>query len=153
MKKFIFSVASLCLLSLGACDTSDPVFTTEEIKTASSLRDQTLESNVAYAVLESLTTEVGPRPAGSEADAKAVEWALAKFEELGFDKIYTEPVTVPRWTRGDISAEILAPYPQPMHLTSLGYSVGTPIGGISAEIIHFATLQDLIDAPDGIADG
>ena len=34
--------------------------------------------------LESLTTEVGPRLAGSPADARAVAWAEAKFKELGF---------------------------------------------------------------------
>lgn len=153
MKNPIITLASLCLLSLSACDNSEPVFSAQEIETAVNLRDQALEANVAYTVLESLTTEVGPRPAGSAGDQAAVKWAIAKFTELGFDKVYTEPVSVPLWTRGAISAEILAPFPQPMHITSLGHSVGTPDGGIEAEIIHFSTLQDLVDAPEGIAEG
>ena len=33
--------------------------------------------------------------AGSENDAKAVAWAKAKFTELGFDRVYTDPVISP----------------------------------------------------------
>lgn len=153
MNNIIKTILAASLLILSACDTSEPVFSAEEIATATALRDQALEANVAYTVLESLTTEVGPRPAGSVGEERSISWALAKFEELGFDKVYLEPVSVPKWTRGTASAEILSPYPQPMHVTSLGHSVGTVEGGIEAEVIHFATLQDLIDAPEGAADG
>ena len=37
--------------------------------------------------------------AGSEADARAVAWAEAKFKALGFDKVWKEPVTFPKWER------------------------------------------------------
>ena len=42
----------------------------------------------AWSVVESLTTEVGPRMAGTPADARAVAWAKAKFTAMGFDKVY-----------------------------------------------------------------
>src|SRR5690606_4474936 len=49
---------------------------------AARLRDTALASSLAWDIPESLTTEIGPRMAGSEADARAVEWAKAKFAEL-----------------------------------------------------------------------
>jgi len=52
--------------------------------TAIRLRDQALTDPTAYDVLESLTTEIGPRPAGSPAQMRARDWALAKMKALGF---------------------------------------------------------------------
>ena len=66
---------------------------------ADALRERALADRTGWNVVESLTTEVGPRLAGSEADARAVEWAKAKFKELGYDKVWTEPVTFPKWVR------------------------------------------------------
>src|SRR5207253_4201040 len=36
---------------------------------------------------------------------------------------------------------IVAPYPQPVHLTALGGSVGTPAGGIAAPVIEVPSLD------------
>jgi len=124
-----------------------------DLRTAEKLRDAALEANSAYGILESLTTEVGPRLAGSEGDRRAIAWASAKFKELGFDRVWTETITIPAWERISASAATTAPWPQPMQITSLGHSVGTDADGIEAEIIHFATLADLMDAPAGAAEG
>ena len=153
MKHPLLAIALGSLVFLSACDKAEQTFTQDEIKTAETLRDNALNENVAYELLESLTTEIGPRMVGSENEKRSIAWAIDKFETLGFDKVYTEPVTVPRWLRGKAEASIISPYPQPMHITSLGHSVGTPDGGIEAEVIHFATLDDLKNAPEGAADG
>src|SRR5690606_1529116 len=50
---------------------------------AKQLRDRAMAGSGAYPIVESLTTEVGPRLAGTEADARAVAWAEATFRELG----------------------------------------------------------------------
>src|SRR5690606_13481126 len=81
---------------------------------AARLRETALASSLAWDITESLTTEIGPRLAGSEADARAVEWAKAKFAELGFDRVWTEPVTFPKWVRRSESAEVLGAYAQPL---------------------------------------
>lgn len=65
------------------------------LRTAAQLREQALADTTGFAVVESLTTEVGPRIAGGEADPRAVAWAKAKFQSLGFDKVWTEPVSFP----------------------------------------------------------
>ncbi|NLG59813.1 MAG: peptidase M28 family protein, partial [Gammaproteobacteria bacterium] len=74
------------------------------LETAAQLREQALADDTSWRVTESLTTEIGPRLPGSEADARAVAWAEAKFKALGFDRVWTEPVTFPRWVRNSESA-------------------------------------------------
>ncbi|MFN7136206.1 MAG: peptidase M28 family protein, partial [Thermomonas sp.] len=56
---------------------------------AAQLQAQALRDDTGWKVVEALTTEVGPRLAGSEADARAVEWAKARFKALGFDRVWT----------------------------------------------------------------
>ncbi len=125
----------------------------DEEQLVSSLRNKALSSTLAYDILESLTTEVGPRMAGTAQDEIAVKWAVAKLQSLGFDKVWTEPVEFKTWIRGEEAAEIISPFPQQLHVTTLGSSVGTPSSGIQAEIIHFKTIEDLVKAPEGIAKG
>lgn len=119
------------------------VFSDKEMQTAAWLRDAARLDNASYRILESLTTEVGPRMAGTPADARAVAWAEAKFRELGFDKVWKEPVTFPSWQRGEEKAEIVAPFPQPLTITALGNSIATPTGGLTADLVQFATFKDL----------
>jgi len=130
--------------------TAMPLFAAEQpplepatIETAKMLRDAALNDTTAYDLLESLTTEVGPRLAGSEKEREAINWALAKFKKMGFDKVYTEPVMVQKWERVSEYAAVVSPYTQPLTITALGKSVATPVGGVTAEIAHFATFDDL----------
>ncbi|WMW79487.1 M20/M25/M40 family metallo-hydrolase [Undibacterium cyanobacteriorum] len=138
--------------SNAAEKTSDTtIFSEKELQTAAWLRDAARADNASYRILESLTTEVGPRLAGSPADARAVAWAEAKFKELGFDKVWKEPVSFPTWQRGIEKAEIIAPFPQPLLVTALGNSVATPADGLSAELVQFASLKELMSAaPDSV---
>jgi carboxypeptidase Q len=112
-------------------------------ETAVSLRDGALKGTKAWNLLSSLTTEVGPRPAGSPADRLAVAWAVRTLKELGFSNVHTEKVTVPHWVRGAESGEIVAPYPQRVALAALGGSVGTPAAGIEAPVVEVAGLDAL----------
>jgi len=111
--------------------------------TAASLRDDALQGTRAYELVRSLTTEVGPRPAGSPAFQRAIEWGVRTMRDLGFANVRTEPVKVPHWEPGVSTGEITSPWPQPMVLLPLGGSVGTPEGGIDAEVVAVPSLQDL----------
>lgn len=122
------------------------LLTDKEMQTAAWIRDSAVSDNRSYQILESLTTEVGARMAGSPGDARAVAWAEAKFKELGFDKVWKEPVSFPSWKRGVEKAEITAPYPHNLSITALGNTVATPANGLDAEVVQFATLQELIAA-------
>ena len=118
------------------------------IAQASILREQALKDDVAYAIIEGLTTEVGQRLAGSENDPKAREWMIAKFKALGFDKVWTEPVSYPKWVRRSESAEVVEPFRQPLVLTALGGSAATPAEGLTSEVIAFDSLDAMKAAED-----
>ncbi|HEV7489860.1 MAG TPA: M20/M25/M40 family metallo-hydrolase [Rhodanobacteraceae bacterium] len=118
------------------------------LKAATDLRDRALTDDTAWNFVEGLTTEIGPRLAASENDAKAREWVIARFEALGFDKVWTEPVTFPKWVRRSEHAELTAPFAQKLAVLALGYSPATPNGGISAEVVAFDSLDALKAAPD-----
>lgn len=121
------------------------------IRQAIALRDQAVNDKQAYELLESLTTEIGPRLAGGINDQKARDWAVAKFKALGYDKVWTEPVTFPKWVRRSESASLVAPFAQHLAITALGYSPATPKGGLSADIVMFDSLKALEAAtPDSV---
>lgn len=136
-------LAAGLLLSTGIASAADTVVPAAAVQTAERLRDHALHDGTAMAVLTSLTTKVGPRMAGSDNDLRARDWAIAEFKALGFDKVYTESVTYPKWVRRHESGAIVAPFPQPLVLTALGYSPGTPAGGLAAEVVGFDTLDAL----------
>ena len=122
------------------------------IKTAESLRDQAMQGSNAFNIVESLTTEVGPRMGGTKDFDRATEWAQAKFRSLGFDKVWLQPVTFPVWQRHSESGRIISPYPQRLVLTALGGSVSTQ-GALLAEVVEFASLDALKAAPVGSLNG
>jgi Zn-dependent M28 family amino/carboxypeptidase len=121
--------------------------------TAAQLRDRALADPLAYSLVESLTTEIGPRPAGSPAAARARDWGVAKLKSLGFTNVHAEAFAKPSWTRGPESAEITAPYPQKLAILGLGGSVPTPPGGIEAEAVVFRSLAELLAQPVGSLNG
>lgn len=135
--------ASLMLAMGTASAATQTTIPAAAVKTAEQLRDKAMNDNTAYDIVTSVTTEVGPRLAGSPADARGREWAIAKFKSLGFDKVYTEEVSFPLWERRSEHAEIVGPFPQPLDLIALGYSAGTPKGGITAEVVRFDSLDAL----------
>jgi carboxypeptidase Q len=114
--------------------------------TASTLRDEALKGTRAFEIVRSLTAEVGPRSAGSPGDPRGVEWGVRTLKALGFQNVRAEKVTVPHWDRGAESGEIVSPWRQPVVLTALGGSVGTPdgsIGGIEAEVVQVPDVSAL----------
>jgi carboxypeptidase Q len=109
--------------------------------TAASLHKEALTGTRAFEIVRSLTVEVGPRPAGSKAYDAAVAWGLREMKSLGFSNVHAEKATMPHWVRGAESGEIVAPYPQPVHLAALGGSVGTPEAGVEARVIEVPSLE------------
>ncbi len=105
------------------------------------MRDKALTSTDGYDIVESLTTKVGARLAGTNADKRAVVWAKDLLEQSGFDKVWLEPVNFPVWQRYKETAEVLPPYQQTLHITALGYS-GSTNGAVVAEIVAFSSVEE-----------
>jgi Zn-dependent M28 family amino/carboxypeptidase len=117
------------------------------------LRDAALKDDVAWDIVEGLTTEIGPRPDGSPQQAKAREWGAAKLKSLGFQNVRIETYQLDTWVRGLESAEVVSPFPQPLRLTALGNSGATPPEGLTLPVVFFPTIDDLRAAPDGSLKG
>ena len=112
------------------------------------LRDAALAGDqYAWDITEGLTTEIGPRLGGTEAEARARDWAVRKLTAMGFANVRVESFDMPVWVRGRESAEILAPFPQPMVIAALGNSSSTGPGGVSGEIVAFDSVDALRAAP------
>jgi hypothetical protein len=127
---------------------SAPSFAQPVSPEVASLRENALKDEYAWDIVEGLTTEVGQRMAGTEAEARARDWAVRKLKAMGFDNVRVETFDMPVWTRGAESAAILSPYPQKLAITALGNSASTGAAGITGEIVGFDTLAELQAAPD-----
>jgi carboxypeptidase Q len=120
------------------------------------LRDDALANDrYAWDIAEGLTTEVGPRLAGTAAEARARDWSVAKLRAMGFANVRVETFAMPVWSR-DLTSEsayVTAPFPQHLAVTALGNSASTPRGGIEGQVVGFETLDDLVRAPDSLVRG
>lgn len=142
-------LTALIALAVGAAQAAaDPLRSGAE-----AVRDRALKDPTAYNYVESLSVEVGPRLAGSEAAARARDWAVAKLTSLGFAKVHVEPFPITAWLRGAEDAEIVSPRLQKLAILGLGGSVPTPPEGVEGEVALFHTYADLLAAPPGSLTG
>jgi carboxypeptidase Q len=156
MKKLLLLGLALPSLALSAQPASPPPAMQSGAigQRAALLRDEALARDTyAYDIVEGLTTEVGPRLAGTEAEARARAWAVRKLRQLGFQNVRVEEFDMPVWVRGEEKGSIVAPFPQPLALTALGNSGATPARGIEAEIVPFDSFAALQAAPASVVRG
>lgn len=104
----------------------------------------------AYEKLVHLSDRIGHRLSGSAALDRAIVWASEQYQRDGIDRVWTEKVMVPRWVRGEARASIVAPVSWDMATLALGGSVGTPEGGIAAEVIEARSLDELKAAGEAV---
>src|SRR3546814_15893773 len=50
--------------------------------------------DLAWSITEDLTTEIGQRMAGTEAEAAARRWAVARLQSMGFANVRDEPFDI-----------------------------------------------------------
>jgi carboxypeptidase Q len=139
--KTLFLAAALTFAALPAAAQIAP-------ERVAALRDEALRNDtLAYELVEALTTEVGPRLAGTEAEARARDWAVERLRALGFSNVRVETFEIPVWVRGEERAEVVSPFPQPLVVTALGNSGATPAGGIEAEVVGYDSMAAFEAAP------
>jgi carboxypeptidase Q len=145
---FFASFLLVFTLSTAAAD-KPAAFSRADLAAATILRERALADGTAYQLVSSLTTEVGPRPAGSPGDRAAVAWALREMQRLGFANVHTVEAMVPHWVRGEAEFQVLTPWPQAMPTLALGGSVGTGAEGIEADAVMVQDLAALAALPAG----
>lgn len=96
----------------------------------------------AYELVDSLTTKVGARFSGTPESERAIAWALDAAKQAGLSNVRREPVTVPRWIRGELDVRVTSPIAMPLIGLALGNSPSTPPDGVEAEIMIVKSLDD-----------
>ncbi len=146
MKMFLkISIIASAMIATPASAQLDP-----EVE---ALQKAALTDKLAYEITEGLTTEIGPRQGGTEAEARARQWSVKKLTELGFANVRIEKFMMPTWVRGTETAVITAPFPQKLTITALGNSGSTGADGLEAEVAFFPNLGALAAVPDGSLKG
>jgi len=132
---------ALLALSLAVPAHADPL--------ADAADEALANDTLAWDFVEGITTEVGPRQAGTDAEARGRAWAVEWLRRQGFAAIAEEPYAMPTWVRGEERAEIVAPFAQGMRITALGNSAATLAEGLTAQVVGFLSYADLEAAPAG----
>ncbi|HEV7591057.1 MAG TPA: M28 family metallopeptidase [Longimicrobium sp.] len=110
---------------------------------ANRLIQAALADSFAYNRLATMVDRFGNRLSGSESLERTIDWVLDEMRRDGLQNVRGEPVMVPHWVRGDESAELISPRALPLHMIGLGMSVGTPPGGITADVLVVTSFADL----------
>ena len=109
--------------------------------------DKALTEGQCYQWLEHLTTNIGGRLAGSPQAAAAVEYTKQMLDTLGLDSVWLEPCMVPHWVRGDKEQVRIVNSKSrgsiDLNALALGNSVGTPEGGLIAEVVEVKSLDEV----------
>tara|TARA_R110002051_G_scaffold100879_3_gene171359 strand:+ start:46913 stop:48295 length:1383 start_codon:yes stop_codon:yes gene_type:complete len=108
--------------------------------------DAALTEGKAYDWLSHLSNQIGGRLSGSVQAQQAVDYTKKQLEELGLDRVWLQPVMVPKWTRGLPEFAYLETSPGVtinMPITALGGSVSTPFRGIKANIVEVKGIDEL----------
>ena len=66
----------------------------------SSIYKTSLLNGKAYDWLDHMTNQIGGRLSGSLNAERSVQWAKEELEGLELDKVWLQPVLVPKWVRG-----------------------------------------------------
>lgn len=112
-----------------------------------------MTSDHAYTRLSELCDGIGHRLSGSAALERAVQWAAESMRADGADRVILQPVMVPHWVRGAESATLVEPGPHPISMLGLGRSIGTPPGGITADVVVVGSFDELKMLPNAAIRG
>jgi len=137
MKKLIF-LFLLCTY-VGFSQISDEA----QIK---SIYDTALTEGQAYDWLRNLSNQIGGRLSGSIQAQQAVEYTKKELEALGLDRVWLQPVMVPKWVRGlpeSAYIESASGVTNNIPICALGGSIATPSLGIKANLIEVTGIEEL----------
>ncbi len=111
-----------------------------------SLYDAALTEGKAYDWLNHLSNQIGGRLSGSVQAEQAVKYTKEELEKLGLDRVWLQPVMVPKWVRGTPEYAFIETKPgltNNVPVCALGGSVATPAGGIKAGVVEVKGIEEL----------
>ncbi len=152
MKSLFDSMVAICVFTLvigfGICHAQDESIVTRYQAAADKIIESARKENDAFLKLQELCDDIGNRLSGSKSLEQAIEWAQQSMKDDGQENVRSEKVTIRKWVRGNESCDLVEPRHYKFDMLGLGGSIGTPSGGISAEVI----VVDDKDELDALAD-
>ena len=139
MKKFMLSILFFVVCLSYSQQQKDSLMLKSIYKTA-------LLNGQAYDWLDYLTNQIGGRLSGSLNAERAVEWSKEELEKLNLDRVWLQPVLVPKWVRGSKEFAFIETEPGVtfnVPITALGGSVATPSVGLKAEVVEVQNFEEL----------
>ncbi|MDC1371771.1 M20/M25/M40 family metallo-hydrolase [Flavobacteriaceae bacterium] len=115
-------------------------------KVISDIYTNSLTKGQSYNWLDYLSNNIGSRLSGSLGAEKAVAWTKEELEKLGLDKVWLQPVMVPKWVRGIPEFAYIETKPGntiKVNICALGGSISTPPTGLKAKIVEVSGVEEL----------
>ncbi|XP_059161640.1 carboxypeptidase Q-like isoform X2 [Physella acuta] len=123
---------------------------TSDIASHKSVADQIIDyvltgpaKGQVYNRLANMTDQFGYRLCGSNNLEKAIDYMVDQFKRDGLENVHKEPVTIPHWVRGNEWAYMISPRRKKLSILGLGFSVGTPKEGITAQVLVVCSFDEL----------
>ncbi|WP_299767556.1 M20/M25/M40 family metallo-hydrolase [uncultured Dokdonia sp.] len=138
IKRLVFLIL-ICCVSAFAKAQNDSI----QIR---KIYDEALNNGNSYEWLSYLSNQIGSRLSGSLGAEQAVNWTKEQLDSIGLDKVWLQPVMVPKWVRGvpeyafietDLGKTTQVP------ICALGGSVATPNGGVKAPVIEVQSIEEI----------
>ena len=118
----------------------------DDEKQMKAIYDMALTNGKSYDWLNYLSNQIGGRLSGSVQAQQAVEYTRRQLDSLGLDRVWLQPVMVPKWVRGTPEFAYIETKPgitTNVPICALGGSVATPDVGVKAPIIEVQGIEDL----------
>ncbi len=137
--KILLCVSIFSISDVGFTQISD----TQQIR---NLYTTSLTNGYSYQWLDHLSNNIGPRLSGSFNAELAVNYTKKMLDSLDLDKVWLQPVMVPKWTRGIKEFAYISFEPgntTNVNICALGGSVATPAGGLKAQVVEVKGIEEL----------
>ena len=137
MRTKFFTIALLCSFAFSYAQVDE-----DALKT---IYSTSLNNGKSYDWLDHLSNEIGGRLSGSKNAELAVQYTKKELEKLGLDKVWLQPVMVPKWERGEKEKAYFetSGVTNEVNICALGGSIATPKDGLSARVIEVKNFEEL----------
>ena len=114
-------------------------------KALKTIYSTSLTNGHSYEWLDYLSNVIGGRLSGSKSAELAVQYTKSELEKLGLDKVWLQPVMVPKWERGEKEMAYfeVSGIVNKVNICSLGGSIATDVDGVTGNVIEVKNLEDL----------
>lgn len=119
---------------------------TADSLTMRSIYTTSLTEGNSYEWLEYLSNTIGSRLSGSAGAERAVQWTKEELEKAGLDKVWLQPVMVPKWVRGEPETAYIEgknAFRTEVPICALGGSVKTKTTGLKANVVEVLGIEEL----------